>query len=250
MRSTKPALRSLSALQTKRNRFIRALWDERGRRRLPPDKELRGAISALPSEEVWNLCETSPFGPVYLLPTREWLRALARYIDSLKVRRVLEVAAGDGFLSQCLAKARPQLKVVATDDHSWTKPAGRMTAVEQRRHSAVGKIQGIRPAAHVSKMSVTKAVAQHRPDLVIVAWPPPGRLVERAIKGPCRYVLDLSVDGDVCGDNIRTWKYEKEFLDGPLVERALCRLDGKPLQFPATTATLYYGARHPLFGRG
>ena len=47
---------------------------------------------------------------MYLLPTREWVDALAAYVRALSPRRVLEVGAGDGFLSACLAAAVPEVR--------------------------------------------------------------------------------------------------------------------------------------------
>jgi hypothetical protein len=237
---------------TKRRREARTalaavIWDDDGARRLPRERDLVAAIEACDPRDVWWTCEASSAGPVYLLPTREWIAALAQVVDALKAKSVLEIAAGDGFLSACLRRARPKRRVVATDDHSWTKAQARSNAADRRAYGAT-PFAGIRAATHVQKRRASTAVAQERPDLVLVAWAPPGLLVERAIRGPCRYVLDVSVDGDVCGAGMRTWRFAKEFLDGAIEERALCRLDARPSEARATRVTLYYGARHPRHG--
>jgi hypothetical protein len=45
---------------------------------------------------------------------------------------------------------------------------------------------------------------------------------------------------------MKTWRFEKEFLDGPIESRALCRLDTRPSVVRATRVTLYEGARRGL----
>jgi hypothetical protein len=239
-RDTRARARARAAL-------VEVLWAPGGARRLPRERELVRAIEACDRRDLWWVCEANSAGPVYLLPTREWIDALAAVIDALKVRRVLEVAAGDGFLALCLKQARPRLVVQAADDHSWARPGRRQNARDRRELRGV-PLAGIAIGAHVQRASVTHAVRAHRPDLVLVSWAPPGLLVERAIRGPCRFVLDLSVDGDVCGNGMRTWRFHKEMLDGPIEARALCRLDVQPTRERHTRATLYYGARHREFG--
>ena len=223
------------------------LWDARGRRRLPAERALVAALEACDPRDVWWVCEMASVGPVYLLPTRPWVRALADFIDALGVTRVLEVAAGDGFLSRCLRAARPALTVVATDSGGWARPEARMREDERRTYRGVA-VPGLAPGGDVERLSAARAVAKHRPELVVVSWAPPGTLVERVIRQPVRYVLDLGVDGDVCGNGTKTWRFQKELLDGPIESRALCRLDARPRDARHTRATLYYGGAHPEHG--
>lgn len=239
------ARRDIRARRAQRQALAEVLWDSDGARRLPTERALVGAIAACHPRDVWWVCEASSAGPVYLLPTREWLRVLVRTLEGWGVRSVLEIGAGDGFLSACLARARSDWRVRATDDGSWSTVAGRMEPGSPYRHLP---LSGIRRTPAVERLSATRAVERYRPDLVLVSWPPPGRMVERAIRGPARLVLELGVDGDVCGDSTRTWRYEKELLDGPIEARALCRLDSGDCRARTTRATLYYAARHPLHG--
>lgn len=224
--------------------LLRTLFDARGDRRLPRHADLRAALRACTAEDAWWACEANSASPLYLLPTSGWVRALASRLDDLRVRSVLEIAAGDGFLSRCLRRARPSLRVRATDDASWRRVAARMSASERRARPGVA---GLAPGADVERMAASTAVARHRPDLVIVSWAPPGLMVERAIRGPCRFVLDLSPDGDACGNGLATWRFRKEMLDGPVESLMLCRLDGGATS-TAMRATLYFGARHPGHG--
>jgi hypothetical protein len=241
--------RDTRARAAARAALVDVLWSKDGQRRLPRERELVAAIEACDARDLWWVCEANSAGPLYLLPTREWIEVLARTVDALGVKRVLEVAAGDGFLSACLQRARPKLTVIATDSGAWASASRRQSARDKRELRGV-PFAGIRMGAHVERAAVTTAVKCHRPDLVLVSWAPPGTLVERAIRGPCRFVLDVSVDGDVCGNGMRTWRFQKELLDGPIEERALCRLDTRPRRLDArhTRVTLYYGARHREYG--
>lgn len=250
-----PKGRDSSKRKQARAALVDVLFDARGQRRLPREQELVAAIddvmcaggNAAGAQDLWWVCEANSRGPLYLLPTREWIGALATFLDEVKAKRVLEVAAGDGFVSACLRRRRPELVVTATDDFSWTKPQGRMTDGDRVEFGGVD-LKGIQPLPLVEKLSAVAAVKQHKPDVVLVSWAPPGTLVERVIRAPSKLVLDISVDGDVCGNGMKTWRFEKEFLDGPLEQRALCRLDVKPGEARATRATLYFGKRHKRFG--
>lgn len=243
----KLAGRDTRARAAARAALMNVLWSKDGLRRLPRERELVAAIEACDTRDLWWVCEANSAGPIYLLPTREWVEALARTVDTLGVKRVLEVAAGDGFLSACLKSVRPKLRVIATDSGAWARASRRQSARDKRELRGV-PFAGIRMGADVERAAVTPAVKRHRPDLVLVSWAPPGTLVERAIRGPCRFVLDVSVDGDVCGNGMRTWRFHKELLEGPLEDRALCRLDARPRTARHTRVTLYYGARHREHG--
>jgi hypothetical protein len=225
---------------------VNVLWGARGRRRLPRERELVDAIDACAPGDLWWVCEANSAGPLYLLPTREWLTALVAFVEEIGAKKVLEIGAGDGFLATVLQRRCKKIQVRATDNFSWTNVENRMSAADRREFGAT-PFRGIQPLPIVEKRAAVATIHAWRPDLVIVSWAPPGTLVERAIRAPSRLVLDLSVDGDVCGNGEKTWRFEKEFLDGPLEQRALCRLDETPRVSRATRATLYYGRRHECF---
>jgi hypothetical protein len=94
----------------------------------------------------------------------------------------------------------------------------------------------------VQRMAATTAVRKYRPGITLVSWAPPGTIVDRVIRASKHWVLDISVDGDVCGNGMRTWRFDKEFLSGPIETRALCRLDERPRIERHTRVTLYRGA--------
>lgn len=238
--------RDTRARRAAREALAAVLWNADGTRRLPTERALVSAIEACDRRDLWWVCEASSAGPLYLLPTREWVRALARFVTRVKARTVLEVAAGDGFLSACLAHALPGVKVIATDDHSWRRPAARMNDSDRVEFAGVD-FAGITAAPAVQRVAATRAVKTYAPDLTVIAWAPPGSLVRRVVRAEgASLVLDLGADG-FTGDT-SAWRYRKEFLDGPLVERALCRLDARPSEGRATNATLYYGRAHPDHG--
>jgi hypothetical protein len=230
-----------------RQHLVETLWNPDGTRRLPSDRALAATLTACDRRDVWWVCETASAGPVYFLPTTTWVGHLARWLRAQGARRVLEVGAGDGFLARCLQAAAPDLEVTATDDGSWSRPARRMNAADRELFRDV-PVAGIPVGPGVRREKAAAAVARYRPDVTLVAWPPPGLMVERVIRAPSWLVLEISVDGDVCGNSGRTWRFHKDFLEGALESKALCRLDARPEEGRATRVTLYPGARHPDHG--
>ena len=236
--------RDTKARAAARDALARVIWDDDGRRRLPRERELATALEACDPRDAWWTCEMSVHGPVYLLPTREWVRALVREVRELGARRVLEAGAGDGFLARCLRDAAPELEVIAVDDASWSEPSARMSGADRR------SLKGVRPAGltlgeGVQRADALRAVRRHLPDLVIVSWAPPGSLVERLIRSPVRHVLEIGTEGDECGRGPDTLRFACELLDGPVERRAICRLDARPSEHRATRVTLYFGRAHP-----
>lgn len=86
---------------------------------------------------------------LYQVFTREYVQVLAAHLRRLESRRIVEVGAGAGHLTAALRAEG--LDVLASDPGKW---------------------QGVEPAAWVERASVAKALARHRPDLVIGAWLP------------------------------------------------------------------------------
>ena len=87
------------------------------------------------------------------------------------------------------------------------------------------------------------------PDDLIAPETPPADPYLTAI-GATRLLPDgtLARYEPVDAGGTRTWRFHKEFLEGPIEERALCRLDGGAVDKPKTRATLYYGRAHPEHG--
>lgn len=225
--------------------LARALWSATGERRLPGQAELDRALKALPAEELGWLCEFSPLGPLYFLPTRRFVHALARELRKLGVRRVVEVAAGDGFLSRALSRAAPELEVIATDDASWQEPQARMSRAEQRLLRGAS-VPGLRIGANVKRMAARRAVRTFAPDVVLCAWLPPGDLLDTLIRAPVQYVFEIGAGAGVTA-GAYSWRFEHEFLEGAVERCARCRLDTRPGDTLHSRVTLYYGRAHPNY---
>jgi hypothetical protein len=226
-----------------RAQLSRVLWNRHGERRLPGAAELDDALSGVSPEDLAWICEFAELGPLYFLPTRRFVAALARTFRELGVRRVVEVGAGDGFLAHALQVRAPWLEVVATDSGAWQRPEARMSAAEQKRLART-PVPGLALGGNVLKMSARQAIARFAPDAVLGAWLVPGPLLDSLIRAPVRYVLDIGAGSGVTG-HVRSWRFAHEFLEGPLLASARCRLDARPRRALSSTITLYYGKASP-----
>ena len=228
-----------------REALVKTLWDKNKNRKIPSEKKLVKAISDCHPSDLWWVCEMNSVSPVYLLLTRPFLKLLAQYIQSLKIRTILEVAAGDGFLSQSLSFLLPKHHLIATDSGAWANPLARMS-VEDRFEFEGLPVSSLNPGSNVKRLNATGAIKQYQPDLVLVSWAPPGTLIERLIKSKVKYVLEIGVEGDVCGNGWYTNRFANESLYW-LETRALCRLDNTPTKNRHTRIKLYYGKAHSQY---
>jgi hypothetical protein len=209
---------------------VRLLWDSRGGRRVPSVRAFDQAVSRLPRGELERICEFNPHGPIYFIPTRPFLRALARKIGK---RRVVEVAAGDGHLARELTKIG--VNVIATDSGKWERPQARMNAREKRALRGTN-VAGLKLGANVVRMDAIEAIRKLEPDLVLATWLPPGPLLGKIIR-EAKNVIEIGAGSGITGD-IRCWRYEHEFLED-LDELGRCRLDERPALELHTRVTLY-----------
>jgi protein-L-isoaspartate O-methyltransferase len=225
--------------------LARAIWSKSGARRLPTGSELDRALTQLPPAELAWMCEFAPLGPLYLLPTRPFVKALARTLEELGAGRILEVAAGDGFLARALRQVSPRLEVVATDSGAWSRASARMSRREL--HSLRGvAVPGVRAGADVLRMDARRAIREVAPDLVLCSWLPPGHMLDALIRAPVRHVLEIGAGSGVTA-SAWSWRFQHEFLEGALERHARCRLDARPGRTLHSKVTLYFGAAHPDF---
>jgi len=63
-----------------RETVARLLWTRSGARRVPRTAALDSALARLRRGDLFRICELDPRGPLYLLPTREFVAALAARI--------------------------------------------------------------------------------------------------------------------------------------------------------------------------
>lgn len=223
--------------------FARCVWNARGERRLPSPAALDAALTGLARADLDWICEFGPLGPLYFLPTTRWVKALATTVRELGARRVLEVAAGDGFLARCLAAAAPELEVHASDSGAWERPKARMSAAERQALRGVA-VPGLGLGASVERLEARAAIAKFKPDLVLAAWLPPGPLLEKLVRARVAHVLEVGAAGGVTSGAWH-WRWAHDFCEGPLETLARCRLDARPAVERHSRITLYFGARHP-----
>jgi hypothetical protein len=203
---------------------------------------LDAQLRRLSEETLFWYCETRPRGPLYVLPTRELVAGLARAILGLAGPRatVLEVAAGDGFLTRSLRRAAPNLGWTATDSGAWEDAQARLSRAERRHLPAIAGL-GLGPG--VEKLDAVAAIRRYRPDVVIAAWLPPGTLFDHIVRAPCRYVLEIGAAGGVAGPGEWGWRFAHDFLPETLERLARSRLDAGTTR--RTRLTLYFGRLHP-----
>jgi hypothetical protein len=223
----------------------RTLFDSAGRRRLPAKRALDDALARLSPEALFWFCEKRPGGPLYLLPSRELIRALTLWLRALAGARgrVLEVGAGDGFLSDALRAVDPKLRITATDSGAWEQPGARMTAAEQRRHGK--QVHGLALGKSVERLDALAAVRKYRPDVVLAAWLPPGPLLAKLVRSSCKYVVEIGAAGGVTAHGEWDWRFAHDFAPPNVETAARSRLDAAGERH--THVTLYFGRRHPEF---
>lgn len=151
------------------------LFNEAGSRRLPSVDEFdsRRQFWSI-SDMLFAACEAGPTS-IYVIPTVEWIERVARWLASVGARSVLEVGAGDGFVTEALQRAVPAgLIVRACDDASWGG-------------------SHIRRPAFVERLSAIDAVDAYRPDVVLWCWPPLGStaMLELVRRPSVRYYVEV-----------------------------------------------------------
>ncbi|MFA5110503.1 MAG: DUF1566 domain-containing protein [Desulfobaccales bacterium] len=154
----------------------RDLLFEEGRRRVPRKRDLEEFLKAggMLSEVV--LGGSQQF---YFLPTEEFFQALIRLFRRLKVTRVVEVGAWEGFVAAALTERG--FPVVATD----LEPP------------CCSRPYGVR----VFQADHRQALAAFRPDLVFWCWPPMGSPAPAEILSipGVKYYLEVGDGGCVTG---------------------------------------------------
>jgi len=157
---------------------LQRLLFERGLRRKAVRAPLFRLVWPLLPQRRYLMPLVMPEG-IYCFYSGAFLRALAALLGG---EECLEIAAGDGTLTRLLA-ARG-VRIVGTDDHSWSGSVTFDDEVVQREDAAV-------------------ALRRRLPTTVLCAWPPPGNTFERqvfATPSVQRYVLVTSRHEFAAGD--------------------------------------------------
>jgi hypothetical protein len=245
-RAMKPAGRHGRSERLEESKDLeRLLFAPAGRRKLPGQRALDRVLARLSAEELFWFCETRAAGPIYVLPTLELVRGLAGMIRELTRpgSTVLEVAAGDGFLTQSLKRLEPSLRWQACDSGAWLNPHARMSPGERREQ--LGNIRGLQLGPEVQRAEAVAAIRAFRPAVVIASWLPPGKLFERILRAPCRFVIEIGAGGGVTGQGEWGWRFAHDFAPASVEKLARSRLDAGGDR--RTQITIYRGRLHPEF---
>lgn len=106
--------------------------------------------------------------PIWQFWLKEYVDGLAEHIKKTygEDAHVLEVGAGDGWLSRLLIERG--IKMTTTDNHSWdVDPDNPNDAVLSRYGDTP-----VKRVVPVEKISYHEAIKKYKPDLVIVSWMP------------------------------------------------------------------------------
>jgi hypothetical protein len=140
---------------------------------LLPEVKWQEICRRLEDPESWFIGLSQATG-VYFFPTREWVSRLVRYLQRLRIERLLEAGAGRGYLSAALAPlaAAAGLEFMAID-----RGDGEFRA-------------GLQVSPLVQPGDVFQVIPEFAPQVVVYAWPPPGQSIAPLLEAPSlRYLL-------------------------------------------------------------
>jgi hypothetical protein len=134
----------------------------------------RELSAQVPDEVAWLMALSQATG-VYFFPSREWVKTLIRFLNLLRVTRLLEVGAGRGYLSAALAPLcmSAGIKFLAID-----KGDGEF-------------VSGLPVYSGVERGDANTWVREFKPEVVVYAWPPPGQSVAGICQLPFLHYLIL-----------------------------------------------------------
>lgn len=135
--------------------LVQRLFFSRGLTRKPVSMRQFRRLWPLVTQKRLLMPLVQPRG-MYAFYSHELIAALARLCDR---RPALEIAAGDGCLSNFLQAAGVEIR--ATDDHSWP--------------------QNIRYPESVEKLDAVSALERYQPKVVLCSYPPPKNTFEQTV---------------------------------------------------------------------
>jgi hypothetical protein len=125
---------------------------------LLPEARWQELLDREPDPAAWLMALSQATG-VYFFPSREWPLRLLRYLQLLKITRLLEAGAGRGYLTAALA---PLCEAAGIAFRAVDKGEGEFQS-------------GLRSHPRVERGDVFTASRDFRPEVVLYAWPPPGQ---------------------------------------------------------------------------
>lgn len=140
---------------------------------LLPEAAWQRLLGHTPDPENW-LAALSRATGVYFFPSREWPARLLRWLQKIRVGRLLEAGAGRGYLSAALAPLAQSLGIT-------------FRAIDKGEGEFVA---GLPPHPVVAVADVFTEVFCFQPEVVLYAWPPPGQSLAPLFASPgLRYIL-------------------------------------------------------------
>jgi hypothetical protein len=177
------------------------LFDENGLKKLPRVEELRAVLrhSMLGLFEVTDGRRNGVGRSLYTIPTVEYCDQLAKALKKLQgpKDRILEVCAGDGFLSYCLQQRG--VKILPVDNRC-----------TEESHNC-----GKDPRVEVAEAEAIEAIDDYKPTIVVASWIPyEDDLDERIVLNPHPKWLILIGEGcGGCTGSMGVWDYAHETMD-------------------------------------
>jgi hypothetical protein len=195
---------------------------------LLPEARWRELAHNFPDEADWLMALSQATG-VYFFPSREFVRALMRYLKLLGVTRLLEIGAGRGYLTAALAPGCAAAGI-------------RFRAVDKGEGEFVSALP-VYPG--VERGDALAAIRAFRPQVVLYAWPPPGQSVAAICQAPFLHYLILI--GEVGGG--ATGAREDWDTLPHRVSPALSRYGRGRTGARRHRVTIFYGGGSPSHGR-
>ncbi|MFP3867162.1 MAG: hypothetical protein ACLFUU_03250 [Desulfobacteraceae bacterium] len=179
--------------------------------RFPPDRDVELELMAL-----------SQATGIYFFPSKEWVRLFVRYLQRLRITRVLEAGAGRGYLAAALGPLLAQAGIA-------------FKAIDRRE----GEFnQGLASHPIVAPGDVFAEIWEFCPQLVIYAWPPPGQSLAAICRCPqVRYLVVVGEQGGGCTGAATDWRQFRHRLSQVLSRYGTAR-SGRSRY----AVTIFYGA--------
>jgi hypothetical protein len=195
---------------------------------LLPEARWRELTHGVPDDAAWLMALSRATG-VYFFPSREWVRALMRYLKLLGVTRLLEAGAGRGYLTAALAPLSAAAGI-------------RFRAVDQGDGEFVS---GLPVYPGVETGDALTAATELRPEVVVYAWPPPGQSVAPLCQMPfLHYLIVIGEAGGGATGAREDW----ETLPHK-ASPALSRYGRGRTGALSHRVTVFYGGGQPFRGR-
>ncbi|HZE20507.1 MAG TPA: hypothetical protein VE082_00500, partial [Desulfobaccales bacterium] len=132
----------------------------------------RELVAGVPDEAAWLMALSQATG-VYFFPSREWTAVLRRYLQLLRVSRLLEIGAGRGYLTAALAPVCAAAGIG-------------FRAVDPGQGEFVSDLPVY---AGVERGEARAALMEFKPEVALFAWPPPGQSVATICQAPFLHYL-------------------------------------------------------------